>query len=313
MNKPIKKIISFSTLLLSGLYAANKYIDSCITPITTSKNDHIFAWKDLKIIYVEKGNPTNPPLLLIHNLTPSSSKEEWYRIDDALSKDFHIYELDLPGCGKSDKSNITYINYLFVQIISDFIKEIIGMETNICTTDLSSSIILMTARFNPNMITKIIVINPTLIDNLVTPATLKNKIEEKLLLLPIIGTFLYNCKMSKSAIIDYYQYVNFYNFQNVSSKIIDIAYYNAHAHHSNGRYLLSSIMGKYTNINIIHALPKIDKDIYMIGNGNYKTIIQEYKKYNKKIHSSYISNCRLLPQLEIPETIIDKIKEILSW
>ena len=50
----------------------------------------------------------------------------------------------------------------------------------------------------------------------------------------------------------------------------------------------------------------------MIGNGNYKDTIQEYKKYNSNIQSIYISNCRLLPQLEIPNTIYDKINQIMK-
>lgn len=312
MNKPSKKLVTYSSLLLTALYAANKYIDSCITPITSSKNSFTFVWKEHQIQYIEKGDKKNPPLLLIHNLMPSSSKEEWYRIDDILSKDFHVYELDLLGCGNSDKPNITYINYMYVQIISAFINEVIKEKTNICASSFSSSIVLMTARFYSSIINKIVIINPTSIDKLVKPAAYKNKIESNILQLPIIGTFLYNCKMSKSSIEDYYKYICFYNDKNVSSKTLDIAYYNAHNQHSSGKFLLSSIIGRYTNINIIHALNKIDQNLYLIGNGNYKSIIQEYKKYNKNIHAAYVSNCRLLPQLEIPETIADKIKRSLN-
>jgi len=312
MNKPTKKLVTYSSLLLTALYAANKYIDSCITPITSSKNSFTFVWKEHQIQYIEKGDNKNPPLLLIHNLIPSSSKEEWYRIDDILSKDFHVYELDLLGCGNSDKPNITYINYMYVQIISAFINEVIKEKTNICAASFSSSIVLMTARFYPGIINKIVIINPTSIDKLVKPATYKNKIESNILELPIIGIFLYNCKMSKSSIEDYYKYICFYNDKNVSSKTLDIAYYNAHNQHSSGKFLLGSIIGKYTNINIIYALNKINHNLYLIGNGNYKSIIQEYKKYNKNIHAVYVSNCRLLPQLEIPETIADKIKRSLN-
>ena len=35
---------------------------------------------------------------------------------------------------------------------------------------------------------------------------------------------------------------------------------------------------------------------------NYKTI-QDYKKLNKNIDVTYLSNCKLYPQLEIPEKI----------
>lgn len=312
MNKPAKKNVTASTLLLTGMYAVNKYIDTHISPILSSINDKLFVWKDdLKINYTEKGSDTNPPLLLLHNLYPSSSKEEWFRIDDLLAKNFHIYELDLPGCGRSDKPNETYVNYMFVQILSAFIKEVIGTKTNICASAFSSSFTLMTARFYPELIDKIIIINPTSIDELVQPVTKKSERKKKLMELPIVGTFLYNCKMCKSAIADDYKYIYFYNDRNVSAKSIDISYYNAHCKNSNGKYLLGSIMGNYTSINIIHALPKIKNKIYLIGSRNYKTVVQEYKKYNKNISTIYVSNCRMFPQQEIPETIIDKINGIL--
>lgn len=312
MKKPIKKTITTASLLLTGLYVLNKFIDIGIAPITSSKNDSTFTWKTMKINYSEKGSSTNPPLLLLHNLCPSSSKEEWYRVDDLLAKDFHIYELDLPGCGKSDKPNQTYVNYMYVQLLSDFIKEVIGTKTNICAAAFSSSFTLMTARFHPDIIDKIIILNPTSIGELVRPVTKQSELKKKIIELPIIGTFLYNCRVSKSMIIDDYKYVYFYNDKNVPSKAVEISYYNAHCKNSNGKYLLGSMIGNYTNINIIHALSKINNEIYLIGSGNYKTIIQEYKRYNQNIHAIYVSNCRLLPQLEIPATIAEKINTILN-
>ena len=44
------------------------------------------------------------PLLLIHDLDPSSSAYEWNQLEQQLAKDFTVYSIDLPGCGRSDKS-----------------------------------------------------------------------------------------------------------------------------------------------------------------------------------------------------------------
>lgn len=312
MKKTAKKMITASTLLLTGLYTINRFIEANLTPVTPTKNEKTFIWKNTNIKYMEKGISTNPPLLLIHNLYPSSSKEEWYQMDDLLAKDFHIYELDLPGCGKSDKPKQTYVNYMYVQFISDFIKEIIKEKTNICTAALSSSFTFMAARFNPDIIGKIIVINPTSIGELVAPITKQSELKRRILELPIIGTSLYNFRMSKSMIMDDYKYVYFYNDKNVTSKSVDISYFSAHYKNSNGKYLLSSMIGNYTNINIIHALSKIENEIYLIGSVNYKSIIQEYIKYNNHINAFYVSNCRLLPQLEIPKTMVEKINDIFN-
>ncbi len=310
MNKPAKKIVTASTLLLTGMYAFNQYIDTNISPDLPSVENQSFTWQENEIIYTEKGESNRPPILLIHNLYPSASKDEWYRIDDTLAKQFHVYALDLPGCGRSDKPNETYVNYMFVQLLSKFITEVIGTKTSICASACSSSFAIMTTRLYPDIVDKLIVINPTSIDDLVKPVTKKSELLKLVLELPIIGTFLYNCKMCKSSITDDYKYIYYYNDKNVLEDEIDMAYYNAHYKKSNGKYLYGSIIGNYTNINILHALPKIQNEIYFIANGKYKSVIQKYKTYNQNIHALYVSNCRLLPQLEIPETIVEKIDTI---
>lgn len=312
MNKHIKRILKITSLSLSTMFCFNKVIDAKLTPVVSSKNNKTYHWKDVDITYSILGDMDKTPLLLLHNLHPSSSKEEWYQIDKALARDYTIYEIDLPGCGKSDKPNETYVNYMFVQLLQDFIKHVIGKKTNVCATAFSSSFTIMTARMNPELFDKIIIINPTSVEELVLPVTKKTEFKKKFFDLPIIGTFAYNCRMTKSGLVDDYKYMYYYNDRIVSSKITDIAYYNAHYLHSNGRFLYGSILGNYTNINVIHSLPLIKSELYLIGNGQYKNIMQEYKKYNENINISYISNCRLLPQLEIPRTIEERILSILQ-
>ena len=51
--------------------------------------------------------------------------------------------MDLLGCGRSEKPNLTYTNYLYVQLISDFIQSEIGHRTDVIATGSSSSLIVM--------------------------------------------------------------------------------------------------------------------------------------------------------------------------
>ena len=60
---------------------------------------------------------------LIHDTLPGASGYEWSKIEDELAIDHTVYTVDLLGCGRSDKSSITYTNFVYVQMISDFIKK----------------------------------------------------------------------------------------------------------------------------------------------------------------------------------------------
>ena len=68
--------------------------------------------------------------------------------------------------------------------------------------------------------------------------------------------------------------------------------------------------GNYTNINIIPALKRIENPIFLIGNRETDEsfqILDSYIKYDERIETAYISNCKKLPQLEAP----DKLYKIL--
>ena len=79
----------------------------------------------------------------VHDLTVYSSAYEWNKIIDKLAENHTVYALDLLGCGRSEKPKITYTNYLYVQLISDFIKNVIHEKTDVVASGFSSSFTLL--------------------------------------------------------------------------------------------------------------------------------------------------------------------------
>ncbi len=62
---------------------------------------------------------------MIHDMLPGASGYEWNQIEEQLSSDHTVYTLDLLGCGRSEKAGITYTNFVYVELISNFIKDVI--------------------------------------------------------------------------------------------------------------------------------------------------------------------------------------------
>lgn len=79
------------------------------------------------VYYTKEG--TGKPLLLIHDLDTCTSGYEWKQLIPFLSNKYTVYTIDLLGFGRSEKANMTYTNFLYVQLISDFIKSEIGHRT----------------------------------------------------------------------------------------------------------------------------------------------------------------------------------------
>lgn len=317
MNKKIKKLIAFTTMIGGTMFTVNKLIDylSGYCELRLNKNDNeegeqsmfSYQWRNGTIFFQKKGSGS--PLLLIHDLNPISSSYEWNQIIDEMSKSHTVYTIDLLGCGKSEKPSFTYVNYIYVQLINDFIQNIIQEKTDLVVTGESFSFAVMAARMNHEKIGKITAINPTDIYYNVQSPTKARELLMHLIQLPVIGTFIYNMTVSRNMINRKINHKFYHNKGKVPHYLLDMYYKAAHLDKSKGKYLYASIIGKYTNINIIHALKLIHTPIHFIVTDAITKDVEEYKKYNPGITIDYLSNAGYLPQLEKPEDIIRLIAD----
>ena len=134
-----KKLATYASLTVLAtfiIHIINKliYFMSTIDNLLGRKEGLYYEWRFGKIFYTKEG--TGKPILLIHDLSACSSEYEWNRIVSDLSKTNTVYTLDLLGCGKSDKPNFTYTNFLYVQLVTDFINNVIGEKADVIVLSL---------------------------------------------------------------------------------------------------------------------------------------------------------------------------------
>ena len=125
MKKSTKFLLLTIGTTITGIYVYNRFIEKTATKhnLLSDLSGEYYTWKHGKIYYTKSGNGS--PLLLIHDINSSASSEEWKKIIHRFEKNHTVYTLDLLGCGRSDKPAIEYTNYLYVQLLKDFIKDII--------------------------------------------------------------------------------------------------------------------------------------------------------------------------------------------
>lgn len=298
-----------------SIHIANRvisYVSTLDNNLNNSKGMY-FDWRFGKIHYncIGKGDP----ILLIHDLTHYSSSYEWNKLIKNLAKTNTVYSLDLLGCGRSDKPNITYTNFLYIQLINDFIKDIIGVRTNIITSNNSASIPIMSVGINDTLIDKIIIINPSDMNELSNSPNNRSKALKNLINTPIIGTFLYNLFTTKSIFKKKFK-DDFYSDSAIIVPTEVKAFYEAaHLGGLSSKYLFASIKGNYLNTNIVHMLKNINTSIYIIASDdspNYLTYAEQYKKHMPSIEIFTSSATRKYPHLENPDQLIKQIELILE-
>lgn len=290
-------------ILSASSVAATAVINKFVKISALSKNlladskSLCFKWRFGNIHYTKTGS--GKPLLLIHDLNVCSSGYEWNQMIHDLKDHYTVYTLDLLGCGRSEKPDLTYTNYLYVQMISDFIKSEIGHRTNVIASGSSSSLAAMACNNSPELFDQVMLINP---DTLLACSQIPNKhgkVYKFILDLPVIGTLLYHIAVSKQSITEELT-SNYSNPYSVKTSLIDTYYESAHLGES-PKSLYASVKCNYTKCNISNALKKINNSIYLVGGSsmeNMEETIKEYQNLNPAIEGSFIENSKYFPQLE---------------
>ena len=311
------KKVAFLATVTGSLAAVNYFINNennkNTNIITDKKSDvdrDVFEWKYGKVSYTKYG--TGKPLLLIHELHPGSSNIEWERSYEAFGSDRCVYMIDLLGCGLSDKPYTTYTNYLYVQLITDFINEVIGESVDIIASGNSSAIAAMSFLNKKENVDKMVLINPStsLLDN---PNTEEHKkLYEYIVGIPVIGTSVFNY---------------FHNKENskkqTENKFVDAAdreyyennsYVNAHYDSSKSKYLFASMEKNLTEISIKNAIKDADDKIMILcgeSNSDKNDIFSCYKYHNPKISTKSIYKANAYPHIENVNSTVEAIKKFL--
>lgn len=315
MKKNTRRFLLLTTAAVGSIYAFNRFIaeTSASKKLLTDGNGSYYNWKFGKVFYTKKGNGT--PLLLIHDTDVSSSSFEWYKLIKKLEKNHTVYTIDLIGCGRSDKPALTYTNYLYVQLIISFVHDVIGTSTDVIASQYSSTFTLMANQLDAELFNHIILINPPSIKNVQGTITTANKIMKDIMELPLIGTFVYNLTHKRSDIDTAFRQRYYKKPQLILGKLEDIYYEAAHSNNGNGKYLYASQISNYMNVHMDHVIRKLEKPVHMVASQDLKSNIStmdSYRHLNSSIEIHYLSGCKLLPQLEIPEKLLSAVNAILD-
>jgi len=306
-----RKLVSFailSSLVIFAAHLLNRLIFyyATIKDVLFSDKRKLYVWRFGNIYYTKQGDGL--PLLLIHDLTHMSSDYEWKHMIAELSKEHTIYTIDLLGCGRSDKPKVTYTNYLYVQMINDFIKDIIKGKTDIISSGSSVSPVVMACHSEPEHFNRLMFINPDSMNQLAKYPKANHKALKYLIEAPIVGTLIYNMVSSRYHIKKTFAKEYFADANTVKSSDVSAYREAAHLGGISSKYLYASICSHFINISIINAIKKMNHSIYIIGGEreeNIGNIIDEYVYYNQSIETSVISDAKHLPQLEKPEEVLE--------
>lgn len=314
LKKKLTFLAVFSASAIGTMHVVNRIFSYIASENRFLDEDsyEYYDWRFGKIAYKKQG--TGNPILLVHDLNVCSSSYEWNRIIDTLSKTNTVYAIDLLGCGLSERPLLTYTNYLYVQLLTDFIKQVIGERTDVIASGHSSSITIMACANDETLINRVILVNPDDIIKLSKVPSKRSTMVKNLIVTPILGTFIYNMKVNKRTIREKFT-KSCFSHDSVREKDIMICFESTQRDKTHSRYLYACQSTGYTNANILHCLKKLNNSIFIItGNKNPENtlIAAQYQNHLPSIEIVGINQTKQIPHVEKPEEFINQINIFLS-
>lgn len=314
MKKSTKCILFTLGVSIAGIYTYNKFIEKTASQknLLSDKEGEYYPWKYGNVFYTKSGNGS--PVLLIHDTDSAASSAEWNKLYSRLVKNHTVYSIDLLGCGRSDKPALDYTNYLYVQMILSFMKDIVQEKAVVIASNISASFVIMANHMDDSLFEKIVLINPASLSQLDMIPDKVLKIKKTIIQLPFVGTFVYNIMNNMQHIDHSFRTRYVTKPQLISSSIEDIYYEAAHKDGSNGRFLYSSLLANYVNNSITHAVKSILTPTLIIGSvemKRYALALDDYHKVNSGLDIVRITNGSLYPHMEIPEKINSIIEDYI--
>ncbi|HVB72914.1 MAG TPA: alpha/beta fold hydrolase [Ktedonobacteraceae bacterium] len=287
---------------LGALTLFNKMTESQAGEIDTvlKGEERRYPWKDGDIFYLVKGNREAKPLLLIHGFGPGASSYEWRKNIDALAENFRVYALDLLGYGLSDRPTIDYSAETYADLISDFLKEVIGKPTVVVARGETCAYIIADAYRRPQLFERLVLVSPlpTILQETV-PGPL-NSVLKVLLRAPIVGQFAYNLLTSRRSIQNYYDIQGYHNPGLITDELVE--YLFSSAHQSNARYAAASALTGNLATDVHEPLARLQMPVVTVwGREGLLTpgeASEAFKRVNARIESRTLDNSSQQPQDE---------------
>jgi pimeloyl-ACP methyl ester carboxylesterase len=199
-----------------------------------------YRWRRFDIAYTTAGDPSDPDLLLCHGINAAGSSAEFRYVVDALSETYHVIAPDLPGFGASDRPAISYDGSMYVDFLSDFVRDRTEHPV-VVTSSLSGAYAVAAAGASDLDIERFVLVCPT-----ATTIPGRRGWLRSLFRTPVLGETLYNVLVSKPAIRYFLADHGVANTAAITDEWVEYDWKTAHR--PGGRFVTASFVGGFLDL-----------------------------------------------------------------
>lgn len=263
-----------------------------------------FEWRHGRVFYKSSGTAGGIPIVFIHGIGAGASSFMWRKNFEVLARDFRAFAPDLLGFGFSDKPGAApYSADLYVELITDFIREVSGYPVNIVASSLGAAYAIRVADEHPKLINSMVLNAPTGADRLNARPGMAGAAFYGLLQSPVLGTSFYNVMASERGIRDYASKHLFYDHRRVTNRLVANLY--ATSHQQGAQHAIAAFLAGYLNTDARAAFSRLTQRVTLVwGKQDLTTPLEKavvLLPLNSRARLEVFDYCRMMPEQEHPE------------
>ena len=272
-----------------------------------------FDWKYGRVFFKTAGQThSGPPLVFVHGIGAGASSFMWRKNFDPLSESFSVFALDLLGFGFSDKpSAVSYSSDLYVELISDFIREVVGCPAQVVASSLGAAYAVRVADEHPELVNALVLNAPAGADSFRTKPGVTGAAFYGLLQSPVLGTSFYNVMASERSIRDYARKHLFYDHRRVTDRLV--AHLYATSHQDGAQHAIAAFLSGYLNIDMRTAFSRLSQPSLLVWGkqdlttplGNALALLE----LNQRARLEVFDYCRMMPEQEHPDRFNQLVRD----
>ncbi|HEY3331070.1 MAG TPA: alpha/beta fold hydrolase [Capsulimonadaceae bacterium] len=302
MNKFVK-----GAIIAGALVAAPAIINNAVFSRAKALGNTIggegrfWPWREGDLFYTKQGSG-KPPIVLLHGVYAGASVYEWRKNFDALGEHFTVYALDWLGFGLSDKPKIQYTGALYVEMLLDFLREVVGEPAAVVASSLGAAYAIDAAAKSPHLVSDLVLIEPTGLTHLAREADeckmggVANQVGNL-----VLGTSVYNGVASVMFLRNYLQNQVYFDPSFVTDEMIE--HYSTATHQYGSQYAPLCFISGQLGLDVHDSFPKLSQRTIRLVWGREAKVTplsdaEAFLAANPRAEMTVFDKAGLLPQDE---------------
>lgn len=256
MNKTLKMLL-WAGAGAAAVAAANNAVFSRAKALGNALGGEGRFWPGPygDIFYTRQGK--GQPVVLLHGIYAGASGYEWRKNFDALSEHYQVYAPDWLGFGLSDKPRIRYTSAQYIEMLNQFLREVVKEPCALVASSLASAYAIQAAADQPDLVQSLVLVCSTGFRHLAQAPDTGTEAIYGLTHAPLLGTTVYNAVTSLPSLRYYLMNQTYFDPSYVDDALLD--HYSTATHQYGSQNAPPSFFSGLLNHSVADVFPNLSQ------------------------------------------------------